>query len=109
MTDIMFLLKLLLIFIVKFTKHTASNCGASRHIFNLLFIVASQYVFYHKRNIALSKQKCTFLLSDEVLDNDISHAVSISIAILVEAMNCTEDKLVAGDGPILAAQHLDKR
>lgn len=62
-----------------------------------------------KLNILLLKQKCTFLFSDEVLDNDISHAVSISIAILVEAVNCAEDKLVACNGPILAAQHLDKR
>lgn len=50
----------------------------------------------------------TFLLSDEVLDNDISHVVSIGVAILVEAVNCAEDNLVAGNGPILAAQHLDK-
>lgn len=49
------------------------------------------------------------MLSDEVLDNDIGHTVSVSIAIFVEAMNRTEDKLVAGDGPILAAQHLEKR
>lgn len=51
----------------------------------------------------------TFLLCDEVLDNDIRHAVSVGIAILVEAVNRAENKLVAGDGPILAAQHLDKR
>lgn len=50
----------------------------------------------------------TFLLSDEVLDNDIRHVVSIGVAILVEAVNCTEDNLVAGNGTILAAQHLDK-
>lgn len=73
--------------------------------YNLSFGVISLIKF----NILLLKQKCTFLFSDEVLDNDISHAVSVSIAILVEAVNCTEDKLVAGDGPILAAQHLDKR
>lgn len=52
-------------------------------------------------------QTCTFLFRNEVLDNNISHAVSIGIAILVEAVNCAEDKLVAGNGPILAAQHLD--
>lgn len=52
--------------------------------------------------------KSTFFFSDEMLDNDISHAVSIRIAILVEAVNCIEDKLVAGDGPILAAQHLEE-
>lgn len=56
------------------------------------------------------KQKAfTFLLGDEVLDDDVCHAVSVGIAILVEAVNRAENKLVAGDGPILAAQHLDKR
>lgn len=59
--------------------------------YNLSFAVASQQVIYYKLNTLLLEQKCTFLFSDEVLDNDISHAVSISIAILVEAMNCTED------------------
>lgn len=51
----------------------------------------------------------TFLLCDEVLDDDVRHAVSVGIAVLVEAVNRAENKLVAGDGPILAAQHLDKR
>lgn len=72
-----------------------------------------QHIIWHPNRSSvinlISEQKCTFFLSDEVLDNDVSHAVSISIAILVEAVNRTEDKLVAGDGPILAAQHLDRR
>ena len=66
-------------------------------------------ILNHKLNSLLLMQNCTFLLSDEVLDDDVSHAVSISITILVEAMNSAEGKLVAGNGPILAAQHLDKR
>lgn len=60
-------------------------------------------------NSLFLKQKCTFLFGNEVLHDDISHAVSVCIAILVEAVNCTEDKLVAGNGSILAAKHLDKR
>lgn len=77
----------------------------------MLFILAdaSQQVLCDELNILELKQKCTFLFSDEVLDNDISHAVPISVAILVEAVNCAEDKLVAGDGPILAGQHLKRR
>lgn len=62
---------------------------------------------FAKPNILM--QNNTFLFSDEMLNNDISHTVSISIAIFVKAVNCAKDKLIAGDGPILAAQHLDKR
>lgn len=51
----------------------------------------------------------TFLFGDEVLDDDVCHAVSVGVAILVEAVNRAENKLVAGDGPILAAQHLVER
>lgn len=51
----------------------------------------------------------TFLLCDEVLDNDVGHAVSVGVAVLVEAVNRAENQPVAGDGPILAAQHLDRR
>jgi len=54
-------------------------------------------------------EKCTFLLRDEVLHDDVGHAVSVRVAVFVEAVHCTEDELVAGDGPVLAAQHLDKR
>lgn len=57
----------------------------------------------------LQSKTLTFLLCDEVLDDDVRHAVSVGIAILVEAVNRAENKLVAGDGPILAAQHLDER
>lgn len=51
----------------------------------------------------------TFLLGDEVLHDDVRHAVSIGVTVFIEAMNCREVKLVAEDGPILAAAHLDKR
>lgn len=51
----------------------------------------------------------TFLLRDQVLHNDICHAVPIGIPILVEAVDCAEDKLVEGNGAVLAADHLQRR
>lgn len=54
-------------------------------------------------------QSFTVLFSDEVLHDDIGHVVSIGVEVFVEAVNCGEVKLVAIDGPILAATHLDKR
>lgn len=48
----------------------------------------------------------TFLLSDQVLHNDISHAIPVRIPILVEPMDSAENKLVEGNGAILAAYHL---
>lgn len=66
------------------------------------------YITTITRPVLCCPDKNTFFFSDEVLDNDISHAVSISVAILVEAVNCIEDKLIAGDGPVLAAQHLEE-
>lgn len=70
----------------------------------------SQYsIAFLKKTQYYVAAKPTFLFSDEMLNNDISHAVSVGIAIHVETVNCTEDKLVAGNGPILAAQHLLKR
>lgn len=49
------------------------------------------------------------MLSDEVLDNHISHAVPVGIAILVKAMHSAEDQLVEGQGPILAPHCLGRR
>lgn len=48
----------------------------------------------------------TFLLGDQVLHDDISHAIPVSIPVLVEPMDSTENKLVEGNGAILAAYHL---
>lgn len=48
----------------------------------------------------------TFLLCDEVLHDDVCHAVPVGIPIFVEPMDCAEDELVEGDGAILAADHL---
>lgn len=59
--------------------------------------------------LCCEKGESTFLFGDEVLDNDIGHAVSVSIAVFVKAMNRAEDELEEGNGPILAAQHLDRR
>ena len=48
----------------------------------------------------------TFLLGDEVLNNDVSHAVSEGVAILVQAVNRAEDQLKEGNGAVLTAHHL---
>lgn len=43
---------------------------------------------------------------DQVLHDDISHAIPVGIPVLVEPMDCAENKLVEGNGAILAAYHL---
>ena len=48
----------------------------------------------------------TFLLGDQVLHNDIGHAIPVGVAVLVEPMDCAENQLVEGNGAILAAHHL---
>lgn len=55
-----------------------------------------------------SLNESTFLFSDEVLDDDIGHAVSVGIAVLVQAVHRAEDELEEGYGPILAAQNLNR-
>lgn len=45
----------------------------------------------------------TLLLSDEVLYDDVGHAVSVGIAVLIQAMNRAEDQLEEGDGAVLTA------
>jgi hypothetical protein len=51
----------------------------------------------------------TFLLGNQVLHNDISHAVPIGITVLVKPMDCVEDQLVEANGAILAAYCLQGR
>lgn len=48
----------------------------------------------------------TFLLSDEVLDNDISHAISVGVAVLIETVHCAENQLEEGYSAILTTHHL---
>lgn len=55
------------------------------------------------------KCEITFLLSDEVLDNNIGHAVSVSIAIFIKAMNSAENQLIEGYCSILASYCLNTR
>lgn len=55
------------------------------------------------------KCEITFLFSDEVLDNNISHAVSVSIAIFIKAMNSAENQLIKGYCSILASYCLNTR
>lgn len=55
--------------------------------------------------------KCgiTLLLRDEVLDNNIGHAVPVGVAILIEAMDSAENQLVEGDCSILTPHCLNTR
>lgn len=41
----------------------------------------------------------TFLFSDEVLDNDVGHAVSVGVTVFVQAMHRAEVELKEGYGP----------
>lgn len=41
-----------------------------------------------------------------MLHDDISHAIPVGIPVLVEPMDSTKNKLVEGNGAILAAYHL---
>lgn len=55
------------------------------------------------------KCEITFLFSDEVLDNNISHAVSVSIAVFIKSMNSAENQLIKGYCSILAPYCLNTR
>jgi len=46
------------------------------------------------------------LLCDQVLNDDISHIVSISISISVQPMDCAKDDLIVSNCPILTANGL---
>lgn len=48
----------------------------------------------------------TSLIGDQVLHNDIRHAIPVGVAVLVEPVHCAENQLVEGNGAILAAHHL---
>lgn len=48
----------------------------------------------------------TFLVSDQVLHDDVSHAIPVRIPVLIEPMDSAENQLVEGNGAILAAHHL---
>lgn len=53
--------------------------------------------------------RSTFLLGDEVLDYDISHAVSVGVAVLIEPVHCAEYQLEEGYSAILTTHHLQIR
>lgn len=44
-----------------------------------------------------------FLVSQQVLDNDVCHVFPEGITLSVQAMNSAEDELVVGNGPVLAS------
>lgn len=55
--------------------------------------------------------KCgiTFLLCDEVLDNNIGHIVPVGVAVFIEAVDSAENQLVEGDCSILTPHCLNTR
>lgn len=55
--------------------------------------------------------KCgiTFLFRDEMLDNNVGHAVPVGVAIFIEAMDSAEYQLVEGDCSILTSYGLNTR
>ena len=66
-------------------------------------------VSYFRNSLTLkdsTQNNCTFLVSDEMLNDDIRHVVTEGISVLVETMDRAEDELVVGNGPILTAHHL---
>lgn len=48
----------------------------------------------------------TFLVRDQMLDNDVSHVVSVGVPILVQTMDSTEDQLIVRDRPVLTPHRL---
>lgn len=55
------------------------------------------------------KCEITFFFSDEVLDDNISHAGSVSIAIFIKAMNSAENQLIKGYCSVLASYCLSTK
>ena len=50
-----------------------------------------------------------FLVSQEVLDDDVGHVLTEGVAITIEAMDCAEDELIVGYGSILTTHRLKTR
>lgn len=44
----------------------------------------------------------TFLVRDQMLDNDIGHVVSVGVPVLVQTVDSTEYQLIVRDRPVLA-------
>lgn len=53
--------------------------------------------------------RSTFLLGDEVLDDDISHAVSVGVAVLIQPVHCAENQLEERYSAILTTHNLRDR
>ena len=47
-------------------------------------------------NLQIIQGLRTFLVSEEVLDDDVSHVVSVGVAVFVQAMYSAEHQLVVG-------------
>eukprot|EP00916_Digyalum_oweni_P017943 GHVL01029802.1.p1 GENE.GHVL01029802.1~~GHVL01029802.1.p1 ORF type:complete len:141 (+),score=12.37 GHVL01029802.1:206-628(+) len=50
---------------------------------------------------------CTFLVGDEVLDDDVGHVVPVGVAVFVQAVHRAEHQLVVRQGSILTPHHLE--
>lgn len=48
----------------------------------------------------------TFLVRDQMLDNDVSHVVSVGVPVLVQTVNSTKDQLIVRDRPVLTPHRL---
>lgn len=48
----------------------------------------------------------TFLVRDQMLDNDVGHVVSVGVPILVQTVDSTEYQLIVRDRPVLASHRL---
>ena len=50
----------------------------------------------------------TFVVGDEVLNNDISHVIPVRITVFEETVHRAEEQLVVRDRPVLATHRLNK-
>lgn len=48
----------------------------------------------------------TFLVRDQMLDNDVGHVVSVGVPVLVQTVDSTEDQLIVRDRPVLTSHRL---
>lgn len=90
-------------------QHTRSRIILINSLFSIVFTVnilinlQIQYLTCWSKSLFSVICGLTLLLSDEVLYDDVGHAVSVGIAVLIQAMNRAEDQLEEGDGAVLTA------
>jgi hypothetical protein len=86
----------------KAQKHTQQQTGTTASIekqsFNAL-CGTKQHVLRHTH----------LLLCDEMLNDDVGHAVSESITIVIQAMNSAEYDLIGSDRAVIATESYETR